>query len=62
MRGGDGVRLAEPELVKLRHGRVRIEPLGLVDRQPGRLAAAPRELSREMILRVEPGAPVDQQD
>ena len=60
--GGDGVWLAEPELVKLRDGRVRIEPFSLVDREPGRFAAAPRELCREVVPRCEPGAAVDQHD
>ena len=47
-----GMRLAEPELVKIGHGHIAVESLGLVDRQDHRLAAAARQLRR----RIDPAA------
>ena len=62
VRGGDRQRLAEPELVEIGHGDIAIEALGLVDREHDRLAAAAREIRRELILRRDAGAAVHDHD
>ena len=62
VRGGDRMRLAEPELMKIRHGDVGVESLGLVDRQHHGLAAAPRQLRHELVLGRQARASVDQHD
>ena len=47
---GYGLRLAETQSVELVTGNGRFQPLGLVDREPGRLAVPPRE-RRDVFVR-----------
>ena len=58
---GDGERGAEPQIEELRDGGLRIEPLGLVDRDPDRFPEAPQTARDVPIPSRHPRATIDDQ-